>query len=125
MSDLEIYPFSTQDGKAIPLDILKPSHLFHIPFTTTSSSVELPENVQVAMFMASVSAIISFGAAVSFAGGSWNQVDSLYVPKDIIVSSTIKDRTLHIRGVAEPGSLWVQIIEKWAGLALTKQYSRK
>ena len=125
MSDLEIYPFSTQDGKAIPLDILKPSHLFHISFTTTSSSITLPEGAQVAMFMATVGAIVSFGAAVSFAGGSWNQANSLYVPKDIIVSSTVKDSTIHVRGVEGSGSLWVQIIEKWAGLALTKQYSRK
>lgn len=122
----EIYPFSTPDGKAIPLDILKPSYLGIYAFPADASvSFTLPEESQVAMFISTVPAIVSFSAALDAFSSGQLLANTLIIPEKSIVASSILNPTFHVRGIAEAGTLYIQIIEKWAGLALIKQYSRK
>lgn len=121
----DIYPFATQDGKAIPLDILKPSYLFHVALTAESTPISLPEGAVVAMFLADQAALVSFGEPVSAVTSAWSQEHCLYIPKDGIVSSALISTSVHVKAVGTLGSLWIQIIEQWAGLALAKQYVRK
>ena len=46
----EHYPFATQDGKAIPLDILKPSGLIPVPFTEGAPvEITLPDTTGTAV----------------------------------------------------------------------------
>ena len=128
MSDLnEVYPFATQDGKAIPLDILKPSWLFLHGFTVDgNSSLTLPASDLVSVFISSEAVIVSFEDVLDSAIVAGMQLPkALYVPKGVIVTCAIPSQQLHARGVAEAGTLYIQIIEKWAGLALAKQYVRK
>ena len=123
---LDIYPFATQDGKAIPLDILSPSYLVRIAFTSAANTaITLPEDTQVAMFLATQAVIVSFDETIAVTSPTWQQASCLYIPKDGIVSSSVQALTIQIRGVAESGDLWIQTIKKWAGLALDRQYVRK
>ena len=128
MSDIvDVYPFSTQDGKAIPLDILKPAWLFLHGFSPdASTSLTLSDANLIGVFISSESVIISFDAALDsplVAGMSLPK--ALYVPKGVIVTSVIPSQQLHARAVDTAGTLYIQLIEKWAGLALAKQYVRK
>ena len=122
----EIYPYATQDGKAIPLDILKPSYLLALPFTAdASASIALPAGAQVGMLISDVAAVVSFHAALTSLSGSYTLEKALIIPEKAIVSTVLLASPLYVRGVAESGTLYIQIIEKWAGLALDKQYIRK
>lgn len=126
MQPSEIYPFATVDGKAIPLDILKPTYLSITQFTAEASTeINLPVNAVVGMFISNKAVVISFEAPLAAIGTEPILSKTLIVPENVIVSSSILANKLHIRGIAEAGTLYIQLIEKWAGLALDKQFTRK
>ena len=123
----EIYPFATQDGKAIPLDILKPSYLLLCAYTESAvATYTLPEDAQVAMFISAKDCLVSFeNDLTSIATDGTAYAKTLVIPGNTIVSSACSSLTMKVKGIAESGTLYVQLIEKWAGLALDRQYSRK
>ena len=122
----EVYPFATQDGKAIPLDILKPSSLVFYAFTDVAKTdIVIPTTSQVAIFLASEACLLSFeGSLIALTSGI-EYTKTLLIPKDVIVASVIQGTFAQIRGLTASGTLYVQLIEKWAGLALDKQFTRK
>ena len=122
----ELYPFATQDGQSIPLDILKPNGLLIIPFTTASAkSITLPDTAPVAMFISSEACIISFDADISSVPVDTFLSKVLIVPFGSIVSSYIPSLPIQVRGLDSDGTLYIQLIEQWAGLALAAQFRRK
>ena len=122
----EQYPFATQDGKAIPLDILKPLGLLILPFTTDAvASISLPESSAVAMMIASEACLISFDHSLVTVPTNEFLSKVLLVPYNNVVSCSIPSLDIKVRGVDANGTLYVQLIEKWAGLALARQYQRK
>lgn len=122
----ELYPFATQDGKAIPLDILKPQGLLILPFTTDAvASISLPAGSTVAMLIASEACLVSFDHSLATVPTNEFLSEVLLVPYNNVVSCSIPSLDIKIRGVDNPGTLYVQLIEKWAGLALDRQYQRK
>ena len=123
----DIYPFATQDGKAIPLDILKPSGLILHAYTEGSAStLIIPEQYQVGMFLATTSCLVCFGEElVKPFVDSIIYENTLLVPSGNVVSSAIRHPSLSIIGLNEGGQLYIQLIDRWAGLALDRQYQRK
>lgn len=122
----EVYPFATQDGKAIPLDILKPSSFVYFSFVSAAKTdIVIPQTSSVAIFLASETCLVSFEASLVGITAGVEYTKTLLVPKDVIVASVIQGLTAQVRGLTASGSLYVQLIEKWAGLSLEKQYGRK
>lgn len=124
--NLEVYPFSTQDGKAIPLDILKPKGLmFCIADPLIPKTLDLGAEAQVALITATGTAIASFSDSLSALVPEFMYEDGLLIPKDTFVATLLLGRYLNVRAMSESCTVYVQLIEKWAGLALPLQFTRK
>lgn len=121
-----IYPFATQDGQAIPLDIISPAGLIRKSFISAASSVVvLPEGYSVGVFYSSTDVLVSFGADhVTLADGAVS-TDTMLVPAGTLVTAAFNSGNAYVKGLASSGDLYIQLIEKWAGLALNTQYVRK
>jgi hypothetical protein len=123
---IELYPFATRDGKAIPLDIIRPRGFIKKNFTTVSASLSLPRDSYVATFTSDVDCLISFGADLptNLVDGV-DYVDTLCVPAGVTVTAAVVTSDAHVKGLTSSGSLLIQLIEKWAGLALDSQFRIK
>jgi len=131
----QVYPFATVDGKPIPLDIIKPSGLqiISVDDATGGSLVAPAEMIDpglVVVFMASDLCLVKIGdatppSAASFAAGALVE-DCIIVPKNTLVTTWIKAETaaLGARAILGTVTLYVQYIERWAGLALPLQYRK-
>lgn len=122
----QIYPFATQDGKAIPLDIIKSAGLLTKAYTTSVSTFTVPEGKQVGVFLASSACLVRPTTELPGAlldGTTYE--DALLIPSDVAVASVVMPGTYYIKGLSVAGTLYLQFIEKWAGLALDKQFQRK
>ena len=123
----EVYPFASQDGMAIPLDIIKPSCLVIKSFSPSSSSFTIPENYKVCTLIASTACLLRFGEdfPTPLVDATLYE-NTLLVPQDTVVTASLLPETIYVRSLGEDiGTLYIQLIEKWAGLALDRQYARK
>ena len=120
---IDAYPFATQDGKAIPLDILRPSGLYRL---ATGSLITLPEGSEVAAIHAiGGSALLGFGGSIPpelVLETYYPQ--ALFVPAEGTVIVRVPDLVVSVSASAAT-TVYVQLIAKWAGLALPAQYAKK
>jgi hypothetical protein len=122
----QVYPFSTQDGKAIPLDIINPAGVIYQVFTNTASSlITIPGNYTVGTFKADADSIISFGADLGALVANTLHANTIFLPANVIVTSVIVPGSAYVRGLTASGTVYLQLIQKWAGLSLTTQLVRK
>jgi hypothetical protein len=123
----DLYPFATQDGKAIPLDIIRPAGLIIQEFTSNSNTaLNSTEELDVAVFMASKPCTVSFDTEIPYpAVNGTFYPGALIVPAGVIVTVKCPSSSLFVRGLSEGGTLYIQAIERWAGLALSVQLQRK
>lgn len=122
-----IYPFATQDGKAIPLDIIKPEGILLQTFGVgSSSSFTLPEGSLVGTFTATSACLVRFGTDLpgSLAADTL-YAETLLIPAETTVTCALTAGLVYVIGLVEEGTIYVQLIKKWAGLALDRQYLRK
>lgn len=121
-----VYPFATQDGKAIPLDIIKPISIITKTFVSGSdSSLVIPSGAVVGTITATKDCILRFGFAVGSLVDGAELSDSVFLPENATITLALTVGTAYVRGIANSGSIYIQLIEKWAGLALNAQYQRK
>jgi hypothetical protein len=123
----ELYPFSTQDGKSIPLDIIRPAGLIIQSFTASGNTfLESSTPLDVAVFMASKPCLVGFGEEVPnpAVNGEFYS-NSLIIPAGVIITVKCPSSIMYIRGTDEAGTLYVQAIHRWAGLSLPSQLFRK
>lgn len=122
----EAYPFSTQDGKAIPLDIIKPAYLLIKNFSIVSSSLTITEDMRVATLFSSVSCLFRFEVDIPVIVDGTAYSRMILVPANTILTVALVTGTAYVKSLSgDNGTLYLQVIEKWAGLALDRQYSRK
>lgn len=118
----EAYPFATTDGKAIPLDIIKPKGFIYSSFP---GSITIPANTSgVSFFYATESCVLAPSFSPALTEDTYYS-GALFVPKGHAVISTLLEGTFQIEAIDNPGFLFVQEIEKWAGLSLDIQYVRR
>lgn len=121
----EQYPLTTQDGKAIPLDIIKPSGLIFQDVTALAwSSLTIPSGMDLAMFRATEDIFVDLNGVQTIplpVATFHNSV--LLVPKGFVVASTINAGTLRAIGVSKAGRIYIQGIQKWAALSFPRQSS--
>lgn len=121
----EIYPYSTQSGEPIPLDIIKPLAVLPYTFSTAFSSLVIPATYALATILSDQDAIIDFSNSLSgfVSGTSYSNV--LYLPAGVIVVASIPPGTVKVKGLTTGGSFVMQAIQKWSALALPRQLGTK
>lgn len=124
----QLYPFATEDSKIIPLDVIRPLSLVRKSFPAVGvSTLTIPADWKVASFFSSAGCFIQFAAAAvpNPLVDNTSYADTLFVPPNCMVTSTVIDgaaTVVSFEGIA--GSVIVQHIQKWAGLALARQVSK-
>ncbi len=117
-----LYPLSTQDGKAIPLDVVSPLSL--IPFTlvaATPKAITFPVGYSLVYLYSTVTCFIQFNENVLPAAlvDATEYVDAMMLPADTIVTAYVGDgiEALNASVVASAaGVLYVNSVEHWAAL---------
>lgn len=126
MSVNDVYPLATQDGKAIPLDVLKPAAFVKLALTTTEAAFDLGE-YRLASFLATADVILRFGTVtIGFITSGIPVPDALFLPQGTYIMALMPVGTFRAKTLgAATADVYVQCIEQWAGLGLDKQYTRK
>lgn len=122
----QVYPFATQDGKPIPLDIIRPAGLIQIAFNNSSSvNFTLTNTYTEGIILATSACLVRQGTDIpSIIDGTFYQ-DMFLVYTDTLITVSLLPGTIYVKGLSGSGTLYLQLIEKWAGLALPKQFIRK
>lgn len=125
MLPVGIYPFSTQDGKVIPLDIIKGQAVIPQPYLPASDSMfSIPAWAGVGVLMSDTGCLVRFGAAIAVEAGVPIS-DCIVVPAGGIITTVLTPGEVHVQGLTKGGTLYVQLIEQWAAIGLPTQYGRK
>ena len=133
MADIEgRYPFSTADGKAIPLDIIRPHGIIKKSFLSASSTAALtcPASIEVMALSANADCIIQFaasGAVASAAADGVLKTDAIFVLANIltVISPPLDKKSFAIIGDSADGTAVIQFLQTWKGLSLASQVNRK
>jgi len=129
---LNIYPFTTKDGKVIPLDIVRSKGIIKQTFTASSSrEIAIPEGFDVALLYANQDCIFVNNdgtlAPPAYAGLVDNVLSPLavFIPKGHAITVSVNPGIARVRGLTTNGFIIVQLIEKWAGLDLPITYIKR
>lgn len=121
-----IYPFSTQDGKAIPLDIIKPRAVIVQPYLVSAGATfQMPSYAVVGVLMSDTGCLVRFGEEGIVATPGMPITDCIIVPAGGIITTVLTPGDVHVLGLAKGGTLYIQLIEQWAAMGLATQYGRK
>lgn len=118
------YPLSTPEGVAIPFDIIK-AHSYikkNFTFTEASAVINVPADVEIVIFSSNEDCLIKFGGTASIPADGVSQLDVICVEKDVRLAVAPNASTFTIIGESAVGSLRIQFVHKWAGLAVQTQY---
>lgn len=121
----EIYPYSTQNGDPIPLDIIKPLAVLPFTFSTAFTSLTIPATYVLSSLLSDQDVIIDFSNSLAgfVSGTSYNNV--LFLPAGVITIASIPTGVVKVKGLTAGGSLVIQALQKWSALALPRQLGTK
>lgn len=124
-----LYPLSTQDGKAIPLDIVKPKGLafFNIPVTgSLAVDAIIPTGYKVCWLYATQDCIIKFSAVnlpVPLVEGT-NYEDAVFIPAQTPIVIAVTEGEASLVGLGDSaGILYINHVEQWAAMLQRQQVS--
>ena len=120
------YPLATADGVPVPNETIRPRGFYRIAVSGTASTLlTLTGNYKTVTLCSTVDCIIRFGATASVPADRTLLSDAMFLPKNVVV--TVSPGTMSISAIAisTSGSLYVTVIESWAGLGLEYQFSRR
>jgi hypothetical protein len=121
-----IYPLSSQDGKAIPLDVVKPSSLVKFNFVAgVAADVTIPAGYLLCWVFATKPCILRLSAvnlpAALVAGTAYDK--ALYIPQDMPLTVVLTPGEASLLGLAADGELYINAVEQWGALLQSKQAS--
>lgn len=119
-----VYPFSTQDGKSIPVDITAPVALTTSNFLAgTSEALTIPAGYEVAWLYATQDCVLKIGGAAIpgtlVEGVSYEK--AMFIPSFTILTALLAPGSASITGVGGAGTLYINAMEQWAALAHQRQ----
>lgn len=124
----QLYPFATEDSKAIPLDIIRPLAMIKKSFPAAGvAALTIPVDWLVASFFSPTGCFVQFGSAtlVNPPVDNTGYVDTLFVPPNCVITSTVINGAATVSSFnLAAGTLVVQQIQKWSGLALSRQVAK-
>lgn len=124
MADMDgLYPFGTNNGEAIPLDVVCPRGILLIEFEDgiSSDSFLIPEDIYALTVMANQPCSVQFAEADAVASrvtsGSFKE-DALFVVPDIhmVVAPPAFKRSIAVVGEDASGTVVFQFLRKWSGM---------
>ena len=120
------YPLATADGVAIPNDTIRPAGSYAIPIESGTGSTEIvfPTGYNTLVLYATIGCLVKFGGT-AVAPSATIQDDSVYLPTSTLM--TVSPPVMAVSGitVAGSGTLFVTLVEAWAGLSLELQTTRR
>lgn len=125
-SSNQLYPFSTEDNKAIPLDIIRPLSLIKKSIISgVAASITIPTGWTVASFFSPTGCIIQFvdGTLPNTLVDGTAYDNTLFIPSNCVVTSTVLAGAATVVGLGAASYLVIQQVQKWAGVALQRQLS--
>jgi hypothetical protein len=125
MAAENLYPFSTPQGSAVPLEVVKPKTLVSYAFPIGSSSIVIPAGISACWIYSTQDCILRLdGVALPAAlvdGVAYS--NSMFIPAATPMSVIIAAGDAQILGLTEAGNLYINGIEQWAALAQPLQTS--
>lgn len=123
---VDIYPLSTSEGVAIPLEVVAPTGYMLIHFSETPTSViQLPASSDLIILNSDEDCIICFANRVAaIPEEATFTPDTLFLRKNMQVVVYPQQKRLSVRRLVLDGTLHIQFIDTWHGLALATQYER-
>lgn len=132
---VDTYPFATKDGRVIPLDILRSKGLIYQAFNkNTSNEINIPLKAEVAIVYATQDCLLFLNEneLAPVVINSITLLPNTIMPSALIIPKTHAICVVVTEGIARviglglnPGFIYVQIIEKWAGLDLPINYTNR
>jgi hypothetical protein len=92
---------------------------------TVSGQIAIPAGNEIISFSASEDCIIKFGGNASIPVSGTLLVNAVYIPKDMRITVAPTAEYFTVIAPSAVGVLHCQFIDKWAGLALQTQYSKR
>lgn len=120
-----LYPLSTQDGKAIPLDVVKPSTLVKADFVAaTPLSVTIPADTAICYLFATKACVLRMAAvalpAVLVSGTEY--ANAIFIPENMPMTLLLEAGEAYVLG-EESGSIYISAVEQWGALLQQRQAS--
>ena len=124
---IDLYPLSTKEGNAVPLDVIRPNGVIRKSFTSTGTSpIALPNDTDIYSLFATENCYVLFADATITlpADGSFED-DILYVPVNTQIMIRLPDVHFSvISASSRSGELVLQSCITWHGIALASQFVR-
>lgn len=124
----ELYPFTTPDGKLIPLDIILPLSAVMVEFAASvATAFTIPESCELCSLYSSTGCFLRMGAVLPdplVSGTEYS--DTLFIPPYTTITSKLipGSGSIYPFIAADSGILVLQGIQKWAFAALPRQLGR-
>jgi len=124
MSATELYPLSTQDGKHIPLDVVRPLGL--TTFTVTlndATNIVIPALYNLVWVYSTVSCVLAMPGLLlpSALVSGTDYADSVFIPADTLMTLVVTPGDCMVLGLSGSGTLYMNSIEQWAALVQNRQ----
>lgn len=113
----DLYPFSTSDGKVIPLDIIRPVGTLRLAFTSgvASATATLDSLYPIVVLKASADCFVSLGGIAVVPNETLvPNLTHLFAGDTEVIAARLDSIT--VIGDGTSGNLTVTVIEQWAGL---------
>lgn len=125
-AELSLYPSSTDDGKAIPLDVIMPKELL---FSTVPAGADIgiviPADFFLVSIMSSVDVMIDLSNEDAYPLASGVYPEGIFIAAGITYTmrlpSTGAAKVIPVVTGNEAGWISIQNFQKWAGLGLRRQ----
>lgn len=116
------YPLATQDGQAVPLEIVKAaSFLFAVLVNGVNKQLTIPAGIVTAYVMSTVNCVLK-NASAPFTALAADTVyaDSMFIPADHLTTIQLTPGTINIWPLGA-GTIYITGIEQWAALSQALQ----
>lgn len=114
-----IYPLSTQDGRDIPFDIIKPlSLIFYTLAANVVKTINIPTTVKLAYVYSRVDCLVRFNATALPYPVVQDTVysDAIFIPAATPVSVVVNSGVGSILPFTS-GNIYISFVEQWASLS--------
>ena len=126
----QLYPLSTDNGVAIPLDIVRP--LGSIKWTVASGgdlAITIPGTFALVSVFSNVNCLLDFSNTVSYPAADATKYESSFmIPADTILTLAIPSQgaaKLVNLSAEVTGLVVMNCLQKWAGIGLRRQLERR
>lgn len=116
------YPLATQDGQAVPLEIVKAANfLFAVLVANVNKPVTIPAGLVTAYVLSTVNCVLkNASAAFTALAADTNYPDAMFIPSDHLTTLQLTPGVINIWPLAS-GTIYITGIEQWAALSQALQ----